>query len=288
MQRRPYGGGSMIGRGRGIVAESAALIVDATGLWQSPSGTVAVLRVAGRCMWPILRSGDQVHVVRCATEDVLPGDIVVVRHESGTFRSHLLTGLSPVRTVTLAGDRDTGTLEVVGRIVQVQRGTKVIPVPRILRFMLLTVAVVTVSAESVGARRVLRRVVRASAFSPLGLRARSWALKTQPARLVHLGDASALAQYVVEEEIGSPEALLRDLRTRLIRSDAALVASFSQRGQMVGLAAMSRSAVQRSFTVECVHVRSRWRKLGIAHGLIEALRIEAARRGAGLDVMKTH
>ncbi len=106
-------------------------------LRQLPEGHRLWVRGLGRSMWPLLRSGDAIQVLRCGAEAVAPGDLAVLVRADGGLTAHLVTGKAPLRTASFLGVEDAPA-ELLGRVVRVRTRGLVLPVPVLARPLLRT------------------------------------------------------------------------------------------------------------------------------------------------------
>jgi mycothiol synthase len=82
-------------------------------------------------MWPVLRSGDAVQVLRCGEDAVAPGDIAVLVREDGGLTAHIVVRTAPVRTASLLG-REDAAAELLGRVIRLRtRGVELPVSPRV-------------------------------------------------------------------------------------------------------------------------------------------------------------
>lgn len=123
-----------------------------------PEGGVMWLRAAGRSLWPLLREGDSLRVVRVARAEALrPGDVAVVKLPSGILAAHLVVSSAPLQTVSTAGVLDPQPLEPLGRVTGFRRAGLVLPWPRGLRVALRWwPGLASVLKRVPGVRRVVR------------------------------------------------------------------------------------------------------------------------------------
>lgn len=115
----------------------------------------------GRSMWPLLREGDVLHLVRADEAELLAGDLVVCVLPGGKPAVHLLLSRSPRRTAGLFRADDPTAEALLGRVASVRRGARSernVPAPA--RPLLL---------RAHAAARALRRGLPA-----LGLSGRPW------------------------------------------------------------------------------------------------------------------
>jgi mycothiol synthase len=102
-----------------------------------PEGGVMWLAAAGRSLWPLLRDGDSLRVVRVTGEAALaPGDVAVVKLPSGVLAAHLVVSTAPLQTASTAGVPDPLPLEPLARVTGFRRGELVRPWPRATRLVL--------------------------------------------------------------------------------------------------------------------------------------------------------
>lgn len=76
----------------------------------------------GRSMWPLLKDGDSLHLVRADEADLHTGDLVVCVLPRGQPAVHLLLSHSPRRTAGLFRQDDPMAEALLGRAAAVQRG----------------------------------------------------------------------------------------------------------------------------------------------------------------------
>ncbi len=100
-------------------------------LRQLPAGGTLWVRGLGQSMWPVLRGGDAVQVLRCGEEAVAPGDIAVLAREDGGLTAHFVVGTAPVRTASFLGREDPAA-ELLGRVIRLRtRGVELPLSPRV-------------------------------------------------------------------------------------------------------------------------------------------------------------
>jgi mycothiol synthase len=83
----------------------------------------------GRSMWPLLRDGDALHLLRADEADLHAGELVVCVLPGGQPAVHLLLSHSPRRTAGLFRRDDPTAEALLGRVGAVRRadGTERIP-----------------------------------------------------------------------------------------------------------------------------------------------------------------
>ena len=88
------------------------------------------MRVRGRSMVPLFFSDDSLRVVRCAGSDVIRGDVAVMASDGGRLIAHVVEQSTPLVTASFLGARDAASMEVLGRVTGVRRGTRSVAIPR--------------------------------------------------------------------------------------------------------------------------------------------------------------
>ena len=101
-----------------------------------PIGAGLQVRAIGRCMTPLIRSGDILEVRRCSAGSVAEGDVAIVRTADRCFLAHLVVEAQPLRTATLRGNLDPQPLELLGRVTEIRKKTVTIPLTRFTRHAL--------------------------------------------------------------------------------------------------------------------------------------------------------
>lgn len=125
-----------------------------------PVGALMWIRVHGRSMFPVLRSGDSLHVLRCGPSDVRRGDIAVARRPGGQLVAHLVVSERPPVLTTFRGGMDPIGTEVLGRVVAVRSSSgRTIEFPAWSRTALLAASrALQLGLGSASARAVARRL----------------------------------------------------------------------------------------------------------------------------------
>jgi hypothetical protein len=220
-----------------------------------PEGARLWVRGLGRSMWPLLRSGDAVQVLRCGAEAVAPGDLAVLRRADGGLTAHLVTATSPVRTASLLG-REDPSAELLGRVIRVRTRGREWPVPERARPWLRAVQRLGTLAFRSPALRGARRLALAWAASPATRRGRARWLGELTVRPLRPGEEELLLVFAGHHLPGA----VAELRAGLL-ADAGLVAgAFDARGRLRGFAFAREEAAGKA--------RVRWRAVApVAHGL---------------------
>ncbi|MDY7231930.1 GNAT family N-acetyltransferase [Hyalangium rubrum] len=254
---------------------------DLTVLLEStPPGRQIWLRGAGRSLYPLLRSGDSVRVLRCESEELARGDVALVR-VGRRLVAHVVTSTEPVVTASLLGVQDpTGV--VLGRITALRRGRWMLPLPRLIRPTLFLghrlLAQVWSRPKGREALRGLRDFTVSGWSRPLR---RRW-LGQLEIRLLRAEDLDALLVFAGERLLVPSGFLRMQLLRRWSREDpeGAAVGAFDQRGRMCGFAWLDNYR-EEGLALDGLWVRSlvvapRARRMGVAYQIICCL-VEAAR-----------
>ncbi len=118
-------------------------------------GEAMWLSAAGQSLWPLVLSGDSLRVERCAEADVLVGDLAVIDAPQ-TLVAHVVVQVNPVVTASSVGVRDAPA-PVLGRVVAVRRGGRVLKWPRASRHVVARIPTVAVALKRLPwAKRVVR------------------------------------------------------------------------------------------------------------------------------------
>lgn len=97
-----------------------------------PEGATLWVRGLGGSMWPLLRGGDSIQVLRCDARAVAVGDLAVLLRADGGLTAHLVTRTSPVCTASFFGREDPAA-ELLGRVIRVRTRGVELPLPRLAR-----------------------------------------------------------------------------------------------------------------------------------------------------------
>lgn len=81
-----------------------------------PRGEAIWLTADGMSLWPLIRPGDLLRVVRVATGELKCGHIAVARLTTAQWVAHVVIHEDPLITASLGGHVDSAVLEAVGRV----------------------------------------------------------------------------------------------------------------------------------------------------------------------------
>jgi L-amino acid N-acyltransferase YncA len=260
---------------------------DITALIEAtPLGQQLWLRGAGRSLYPLLRSGDSVRVLRCEPEELARGDVALVR-VGRRLIAHVVLSTGPVVTASLLGREDPEGVPL-GRITALRRGLLVLPLPRLTRSTLfLGQRLLSQLWASPGGRKAMVRLrdLTVSAWSrPLRQR---W-LGPLEVRLLKDSDLEALLIFAGERLLVPSGFLRRQLQRRWARGETAVGAAagaFDKEGRLCGFAYLDDYR-EEGLALDGLWVRSlvvapRARRMGVAYQIIRCLVEEAGRQGAG-------
>lgn len=256
-------------------------LVEAT-----PAGGQLWLRGAGRSLYPLLRSGDSVRVLRCEAEGLAPGDVALMKVRRQLV-AHVVVSTQPLVTAPLLGGRKDPEGVALGRVTALRRGSLLLPLPRVSRpTLFLGQRLLAGLWARPKARAVVRRLrdFTVSGWSrPLRKR---W-LGELEVRLLRAEDLDALLVFAGERLLVPSSFLRQQLLGRWTReagSIGAAVGAFDKKGQMCGFAYLDDYR-QEGLQLEGLWVRSlvvapRARRMGLAFQIITCLIEEARRQGA--------
>jgi signal peptidase I len=99
------------------------------------TGTMVRFHAAGTSMYPSIRDGEIITVSGVSTDEVVPGDVLLCRHEKRVLAHRVVavTMRGPDRFFDLRGDAKVGCDEpvaadaVVGKVVGVRRNGRLVP-----------------------------------------------------------------------------------------------------------------------------------------------------------------
>jgi len=239
-----------------------------------PLGASLQVRVVGRCMWPLIRSGDALLVRRCSLDAIAPGDVAVVRTAECRFLAHVVLEVRPLRTATLRGVADPEPLELLGRVTRVFKKRFSFPLAVFSRHLLRIIqrgyAHVSHSPWPRLAIRGLRKLSQRRILGPVGIRA------------VSMLDAETLRLFAGEYLTDSPDFLKRQLLTHWHRKGAA-VAAVDGVGRWCGFAYLGAFADEdfalEGFGIRSLFVVSSARGIGLEQRMVSFLCREAKRQG---------
>jgi RimJ/RimL family protein N-acetyltransferase len=255
-------------------------LVEAT-----PPGQQLWVRGAGRSLYPLLRSGDSVRVLRCAPEALARGDVALVR-VGRKLVAHVVISSPPVRTAPLLGGKDPEGVPL-GRITALRRGPWILPLPRLTRpTLFLGQRVLSGLWSRPRARKWFHRLrdFTVSGWSrPLRQR---W-LGQLEIRLLREEDLDALLVFAGERLLVPSGFLRQQLLGRWARADGArgaAVGAFDRHGRLCGFAYLDDYR-EEGLALEGLWVRSlvvapRARRMGVAYRILQCLVDEARRQGA--------
>jgi mycothiol synthase len=251
----------------------------------TPPGHQLWLRGAGRSLYPLLRSGDSVRVLRCAPEKLARGDVALIR-VGRKLVAHVVVSTAPVVTASLLGGKDPSG-EPLGRVTAVRRGVWILPLPRLTRpSLFLGQRVLSGLWSRPRARawfRRLRDFTVAGWSRPLR---RRW-LGRLEVRLLREDDLDALLVFAGERLLVPSGFLRQQLLGRWARGDSsrgAAAGAFDTQGRMCGFAYLDDYR-EEGLALEGLWVRSlvvapRARRMGVAYQILQCLMDEARRQGA--------
>jgi len=251
----------------------------------TPPGHQLWLRGAGRSLYPLLRSGDSVRVLRCAPEQLARGDVALIR-VGRKLVAHVVVSTAPVVTASLLGGKDPSG-EPLGRVTAVRRGVWILPLPRLTRpSLFLGQRVLSGLWSRPRARawfRRLRDFTVAGWSRPLR---RRW-LGRLEVRLLREDDLDALLVFAGERLLVPSGFLRQQLLGRWARGDSsrgAAAGAFDTQGRMCGFAYLDDYR-EEGLALEGLWVRSlvvapRARRMGVAYQILQCLMDEARRQGA--------
>lgn len=255
-------------------------LVEAT-----PLGRQLWLRGAGRSLYPLLRSGDSVRVLRCAPVALARGDVALVKVGSQLV-AHVVTSTRPLVTAPLLGGKDPSGV-VLGRITALRRGPWLLPLPRLTRSPLFLGQRLLAGLWSQPRTRNLLRRLRDFTVSAWSRPLRRRWLGQLKVRLLREEDLDALLVFAGERLLVHSSFLRQQLLHRWAREDGPLGAAagaFDRQGRMCGFAYLDDYR-QEGLRLEGLWVRSlvvapRARRMGVAYQILKCLAEEARRQGA--------
>ena len=247
-----------------------------------PLGASVQVRVVGRCMWPLIRSGDLLLVRRCALDAIVPGDVAVVRTADRRFLAHVVLEVQPLRTATLRAVADPEPLELLGRVTRVSKKGFSLPLARLSRHLLrlLQRGYSDVSHKSWPLRAM--RGLRSLRPDLLPAIIRSRILGSISIRAVSVLDTEALRLFAAQYLTDSPDFLKGQLLRHWHRKGAA-VAAVDGVGRWCGFAYLGAFA-DEDFALDGFGIRSLFvvpsaRGIGLEQQMVGFLCRQANRQG---------
>lgn len=257
-----------------------AAFVEAT-----PPGRQLWLRGAGWSLYPLLRSGDSVRVLRCAPEELSLGDVAIVK-VGRQLIAHVVVSTQPVVTSSLLGGKDPVGVPL-GRVTALRRGRLMLPLPRLASpSLFLGHRLLSGLWTRPQAREVFRQLRDFSVSGWSRALRRRW-LGELEVRLLVEDDLDALLVFAGERLLVPGGFLRQQLLGRWTREEGligAAAGAFDTKGKLHGFAYLDDYR-QEGLQLEGLWVRSlvvapRARRMGIALQIILCLVDEARRQGA--------
>jgi mycothiol synthase len=251
-----------------------------------PPGQRLWVRAAGRSLYPLLRGGDSVRVLRCGPGAMARGDVALMR-QGRQLVAHVVVSTRPWMTASLVGGADPPGGVTLGRVVAVRRGPWVLPLPRPFRpAMWMTQQALAAAWARPGSRVVFRRV-RDFFFSGWSRPLRRRLVGPLEVRLLGVDDLDALLVFAGERLVVSPGFLRRQLRERwgLDASGrrGAAAGAFDAQGRLQGFAWVDSYRQEAlpldGFWVRSLVVAPQVRRMGVATRLLGCLMDEGRRQG---------
>ncbi|MBZ4420959.1 GNAT family N-acetyltransferase [Myxococcus sp. RHSTA-1-4] len=251
-----------------------------------PPGQRLWVRGAGRSLYPLLRGGDSVRVLRCGPGAMSRGDVALVR-QGRQLVAHVVVSTEPWATASLVGGMDPPGGVTLGRVVAVRRGQWVLPLPRPFRPAMWMTQQALSAAWARPESRVVYRHVRDFFFSGWSRPLRRRLVGPLDVRLLRTDDLDALLAFAGEQLVVSPGFLRRQLRERwgLPEPDrrGAAAGAFDAQGRLHGFAWVDSYRQEAlpldGFWVRSLVVAPRARRMGVATRLLGCLMAEARRQG---------
>lgn len=258
---------------------------DLTVLIEStPPGRQIWLRGAGRSLYPLLRSGDSVRVLRCEPEELARGDVALLR-VGRRLVAHVVTSTEPLVTASLLGVKDPEGV-ALGRITALRRGRLTLPLPRLVRpTLFLGHRLLSQLWSRPGTRQALRRLRDFTVSSWSRPLRRRW-LGRLEVRLLGAEDLDALLVFAGERLLVPSGFLRLQLLRRWARAQpvGAAAGAFDETGRMCGFAWLDNYR-EEGLALDGLWVRSlvvapRARRMGVAYQIITCLMEAARQQGA--------
>lgn len=251
-----------------------------------PPGQKLWVRGVGQDLFPLLRSGDAVRVLRCGPGSAARGDVVLVRH-GRMLTAQVVVSTGPWETAPLLGGDSRPGGELLGRVVALRRGRWVLPLVRPFRPAVWATQRTLATAWARPETRVAYRGVRDFFFSGWSKPLRRRLVGPLEVRLLRGQDLDALLVFATERLVVSASFLRRQLRERWSLEPSArrgaAAGALDAQGKVHGFAWVD-SYRQEGLPLDGVWVRSlvvapQARRMGVATQLLRCLLDEARRQG---------
>ncbi|KFE63004.1 GNAT family N-acetyltransferase [Hyalangium minutum] len=251
----------------------------------TPPGQELWVRGAGRSLYPLLRSGDSVRVLRCAPAELARGDVALVR-VGRKLLAHVVISASPFLTAPLLGGKDP-VGEPLGRVTALRRGGLLLPLPRLIRPTFFLGQRVLAGLWARPRARTWFRRLRDFTVAGWSRPLRQRLLGRLEVRLLREEDLDALLVFAGERLLVPSGFLRQQLLGRWGRADGsrgAAAGAFDAQGRLCGFAYLDDYR-EEGLALEGLWVRSlvvapRARRMGVAYRMLQVLLEEARRQGA--------
>ncbi|HYX93229.1 MAG TPA: GNAT family N-acetyltransferase [Myxococcaceae bacterium] len=247
-----------------------------------PLGTSLWISGYGQSMWPLFRTSDAFQVRRCDEEEIRPGDVVLVRSESGELVVHLALATQPLRTAGFLKREDTGAAELLGRVEKFRRGVLELGLPRALSPALHTAHWIATALVGSPAGRSTARGMRGlwGSEATLPLR-RAWLGEVQ-VRPLGPSDWNVLFTFAGDHLRISASFLRKQLHERWADRGSAI--GGLARGAVIGFCWVDEYR-QEGFDLDGLWIRSLYvrpiaRGMGVGRRIVERACEAAASTGA--------
>ncbi|WP_426745248.1 GNAT family N-acetyltransferase [Myxococcus faecalis] len=251
-----------------------------------PPGQKLWVRGVGGGLFPLLRAGDSVRVLRCGPDATARGDVVLVR-QGRMLTAQVVVATQPWSTAPLLGAEERSDGELLGRAVALRRGRWLLPLPRPLGPALWVTQWTLATAWAQPRTRLVYRGVRDFFFSNWSRPLRRHLVGPLEIRLLRAEDLDALVTFASERLVVSASFLRRQLQERWglepTQRRGAAAGALDSKGRLHGFAWVD-SYRQEGLPLDGVWVRSlvvapQARRMGVATQLLECLLEESHRQG---------